>query len=60
MGKITQDVKLRKIGDSLVISIPEPFRQHIDAEEGDMLSLVVEQGKYGNYVGVWNPKQQEE
>ena len=55
-----EEVKLRKQGDSLMIGLPKAFRQHLGAEEGDILRVVVDQSKYGNFVGIWNPKQQKE
>ena len=58
--KIKQEVKLRIVGGAYILTIPEPFRQWIDAKEGDKISLVVDQSKHGNYVGIWNPKQQKE
>ena len=59
MAKITQEVKCRIVSGAHVITIPEPFRQHIDAEEGTMVRLVVDTSKHGNYVGIWNPEQQQ-
>lgn len=43
-----------------MIGLPKAFRQHLGAEEGDILRVVVDQSKYGNFVGIWNPKQQKE
>ena len=54
------ELKVQKIGGSLMIIIPTLFCEHIGVKEGDVVKVMDDKGKHGNFMAIWNKKQQEE
>lgn len=53
-------IKLQKYGGSLALIIPKVYCEHIGIDEQMDISISDEKGKYGNFIAIWNKKQQEE
>ena len=52
--------KVQKIGGSLMIIIPQLYCEHLGVKDGDFVKIMDDKGKYGNFIAIWNKKQQEE
>jgi hypothetical protein len=58
-GKIQFEVRARKNGNSLAITIPKPLREHNNIQEGDTVAIQAEHSEeYGSYTSFWNQSQQ--
>lgn len=62
--KLTEKTKARKIGGSIMVIIPPDHAGHCDINinDGATLDLRIQTEnteKHGNYLTLWNPKQQE-
>jgi len=52
-------IKLQKIGGSLAFIIPRVYCEHLGVDEQMDITISDENGKHGNFIAIWNKKQQE-
>ena len=54
-------LKVKKVGGSMALFLPRVYWDHlkIDKEEEEV-TISDEEGKYGNFIAIWNKNKQEE
>lgn len=58
-GKIVFKKKLINFGNSIGLIPPKDILEYLGAKLGTELYIISEEGKYGKYISIWNPKQQQ-
>lgn len=53
-------LQVKKVGGSTAIFIPKVYCEHLGIKDEGELILSDDKGKHGNFVAIWNKKQQEE
>jgi hypothetical protein len=56
--KFSMPAKVSKIGNSLYALIPPTIAEYLNISHRTELKWTPDMGKHGEFVGVWNPKQQ--
>jgi antitoxin component of MazEF toxin-antitoxin module len=53
-------IKAKKMGGSLYLTLPKVYWEHMNVTDEQEIIISDEKGKYGNFIAIWNKKQQEE
>ena len=57
-GKIVFDKKIFDIGQSKAVTLPPEVLNSLNLKKGTKVKLMVDKGKFGVFLAIWNPKQQ--
>jgi len=57
-GKIVFDKKIFDIGQSKAVTLPPQVLNSLNLKKGTKVKLMVDKGKYGVFLAIWNPRQQ--
>lgn len=50
--------KIQNIGGSGTVLLPNELMKFLNLKFGDEIVITDDKGKYGEFIAIWNPKQQ--
>jgi len=52
------EIKIQKIGGSLMIIVPQLYCEHLGITEGDIIKVMDDKGKHGKFIAIWKKKEE--
>ena len=53
------EIKIQKIGGSLMIIVPQLYCEHLGITEGDIIKVMDDKGKHGKFIAIWKKKEEQ-
>ena len=47
------ELKMQKVGGSLMIVVPQLYCEHLGVKEGDLITVQDDEGKHGKFIAIW-------